>query len=395
MKLLFITFAPLSSNTGHLARLAGELSVLEQENKVYILCLGKESDSQETRDKFNKTVFYHYPATFNGWYVKNIPGILKQINKIIKEVGPDIAIMQMEVWDLMRELGEFLRGKVVFATVIHAMPFLVSPVNPSRKFEQDVIDYANSGVEEFRKKYILDHYKEADVVFENVKVIANNKTVAFYLKNYFKDLKFVTLSDSIVAKRNFIETNNKLNKYDFVYMARIEKGKGLEYLNQILKRISLLISRKVTIAILGRTDDKYTEKVLEKLLLSSVNSKYFKVDYLGWANDEVKKNILPKSAVFLYPSHYDNYPTVVNEALSFGLPCVTWRVPFSKLSYSTTNAVKQVELHNFDKFALAAVYFLNNKEAFSEEAIRFVSSFKTLNETAKLDSQLFRKLATN
>ncbi len=391
MRLLFLTLSPLSSNAGHLARLSAELNYLSESNKICIVCLGKNSDDI-SKNAYKGVSFFHSQVKFDGWKVENQAEVLENIDKIVEEFRPGLVVLQMEVWDLMRELGRKLKGRVGFATVVHAMPFLIAPVNPSGDFNQDVIKYVNSGIEDYRRKYILSHYKEAREVFNNVHIVANNKTVAAYFNIYFKDLSILTLPDSsVIERKQNLKINGKL-KYDFAYMARMEKGKGVEYLANILKKISLILSRRVKIAILGRADDNTSKLYLEKLVEESDASRYFEVDYVGWADNLTKQSILPYCGVFLYPSHLDNYPTVVNEALSFGLPVITWDVPFSKLNYSNTDSVKRISFLNFQKFADAAVKSFNNREELSIKALDFINSFDSLSEIAKQDTRLFEQL---
>lgn len=289
MRLMFLTFSPLSSNAGHLARLKGELPNLEQLCEVIIICLNKYPDDNDTKNKYKKTTFLHYPLIFSGWNVSNLDKVTEDVSKLINKVSPDLVILQMEVWDLMRELGKSLNGKVKFATVLHAMPFLTSPINPTTNFKNDITKYVSSGIENYRKRYILGHYLETYEVFKNIFIIANNKTVAFYLKNYFNDLSILILPSSIVIKKLDNYKISKDIKYDFAYMARIEKGKGLEYLTNILERISLILSRPVKIVILGRADDSSSKIILEKILFESKKSSHFKIDYMGWVNNETKK----------------------------------------------------------------------------------------------------------
>lgn len=392
MKLMFLTLAPISSNAGHLARLSTELYDLAKLNEINIVCLGKNPDDEETMNEYKGISFSHLPVNFNGWEITNILETVEKIDNFIKEIRPSLVILQVEVWDLMRELGQGLKGKVPFAAVVHAMPFLGAPVNPSGNFEQDVINYTTVGIEQLKKDYILGHYKEVDSVFQNISIIANNKTVAFYLKTYFKNLRILTLAPSIVAKikNKIIVTQKPI--YDFVYMARMEAGKGVEYFPEILKRISLILDRPVTMAILGRTDDTLSKKALDQLLVESKQNKYFNISYFGWADENCKKQVLSTSGIFLYPSHYDNYPTVLNEALTFNLPCITWDVIFSQLNYSTTKAVKRVPLLNFQRFAESAAESLLNRNVLVKYALDFVNSFDSPARIAQLDTEIFKEI---
>lgn len=389
MKLKFITFFPLSSNAGHLARLSGELEKLSKSNEICILCLGKKPDDEVTKYKYKNVSFLHNPIQFEGWEIKDQNEVVRNINGFINQFKPDLVILQMEIWDLMRELGKSLNGKTVFATVVHAMPFLVAPISPTGDFEKDVVSYANSGIERYRKDYLLKHYKEVKKVFKDVHIIANNKTVAYYFNTYFKNLPISVLPPSSVVKSNPNLISSEI-RYDFVYMARIEKGKGLEYLADILKEISLISKRKVKIAVLGRTDDSFSKLVLERL--TTVKNNFFEVNYMGWADSSVKESILPHCGVFLYPSFYDNYPTVVNEALSFGLPVVTWNVPFSELNYSNTNSVKRAKLLNFKEFVDLAIKSLKERDKLSIQALDFIDSFDLPDKVADQNIELFESI---
>ncbi len=394
MKLMFLTLAPLSSNAGHLARLSTELYYLAELNEINIVCLGNNPDNEETKSKYKNISFFHSPVNFNGWKIVNLPETIKNINGLVKKIHPDLVILQMEVWDLTRELGSDLKGRVAFAVITHAMPFLTAPINPSGNFEQDVIEYVNTRIEKYRKDYIINHYKEIYSVFKNISIIANNRTVAFYLKTYFKDLRFWTLAPSIATKinKNIIVAENPT--YDFVYMARMEAGKGIEYLSEILKRISLILKRSVNMAILGKTDDTLSKNALNQLLIESKQNKYFNISYFGWADEICKRQVLSTSGIFLYPSHYDNYPTVLNEALTFGLPCITWDVPFSKLNYSATKAVKRISLLDFQRFAESVTESLLNKNTLVKHALDFVNSFDSPAKIAQSDTDIFKEIVS-
>lgn len=389
---MFLTFAPLSSNAGHLARFSFELRSLSILNEISIICLGKDPDNNETKNIYKNISFTHLPIKFDGWRIVNLLEVANTISNIVEKIHPGIVILMTEVWDLMRELSKSLRGKVRFITVVHAMPFLAAPLQPSGNFESDVIAYCQSDIEKYKKDYIVEHYKEVYTVFNDVLIIANNKTVEFYLKTYFPDLKISVLPQTLIVQTQPNIITRESFAYDFVYMARMESGKGIEYLSDILNKISLILQRKINIAILGRTDDSLTKKSLEKLLEDSKKTNFIEVTYFGWADKNMKKDILTKSSVFLYPSHYDNFPTVLNEALSFGLPVITWDVPFYKLNYKDTPAVRPVPLFDFQSFAEEAVKANINRKQLSEKAIDFVNSFGSPEEIALLDTQIFTRV---
>jgi glycosyltransferase involved in cell wall biosynthesis len=392
MKLMFFTLAPFSSNLGHLARLSGELKELAKLHKISILCLGEKSNDKQIRKQYRNVSFFHFPVEFQGWEILNLKITVKNIYSFIKKINPDIVILQIEIWDLMRELGKILQEKVKFVTILHAMPFVGAPINPSGDFKNDAINYAYSGIEKYRSEYILKHYNEASEVFNRINIIANNKTVAYYLDKYFQDINFKLFNSPIIIKKNSLSKKDNDLIYDFAYMARMESGKGIEYLPKILKRISMIMGRKITVAILGKADDITSAKILKRLITDSKKSKYFNIKYFGWADKKIKTSVLSKTGVFLYPSIYDTHAVVLCEALSFGLPVITWDILFIRINYSLAKAVISAPLLNFQKFAELAVKTLKKRKSLTYEALNFFNSFDSAKKAAELDSRIYQDI---
>lgn len=391
MNLLFITFAPLSSNAGHLRHLKEELSELSELHNITIFCLSSKPDDISTKDLYSRVSFYNFEAKFNGWEVLNIEDIVQTVYNLNSKYNFDLVVLQMEVWDLMRELGRRLDKVIPIATVIHAMPFLSSPLDVSNNFEKDVIKYANSGISNYRKDYILNHYKEIEGVFKTIALIPSNPTVSFYFNNYFNNQKTFPFKSSTIPSRLKVKTVTENSEYDFVYMARMESGKGIEYLLEIFNNIIKILKRPIRVAIMGRADDSISKKALSDLFDESELNEYLSIDNFGWADENIKKDVLTKSGVFLYPSILDTFSIVLCEALEYGLPCVAWEVPFIKLNYDT-KAVKQVRLLNIQEFAESTVYVLNNRLKLSREALNFVKGLNSPKEIASLDTQTFREI---
>lgn len=391
MRLLILTSAPLSAHSGPQARLLFELHELSKLNDISIVCLGKSEDNTATKKIYSEIKFFHFPIKYKGWNVINTNELIVYINKLNKLEPYDLLILQMEIWDLMRELGKYYNGKLNFATILHAMPFLASPTHPTKNFRNDVKVYMNSGIPRYRKDYILKHHSEVKKVFKNLAVITNNATVNFYIKNYLTEIITWVQSPSLNSSAKPPRYN--LNPtYDFVYIARMEKGKGVEYLLKILEATSILMKRKINVAIAGKLDDQFSKRELSKLLKKSGKSTYFKVTFFGWADEKLKSKILSNSGVFIYPSHYDNYPTVLLEAINYGLSCVIWDVPYAKLNYQTTSLISKVPVLDTSKFAKAAASsFLNRKNLFNK-AVKFRKSFDSPKITAQKDTMLFNSI---
>lgn len=389
MKLLFLTFAPLESGAGHLARFRSELAYLAQIDEVSIVSLGKSPDDLKTIEKYDRVKFFHFGESLRGWNILNLRDVIEYISGIIDITHPDLVISQMEVWDVMRELGRELKGKTKFATIVHAMPFLGAPLHPSGDFSRDVIAYAHSGIAQYRREYLLAHYSEADSVFRDVAIIANNKTAAYFLRSYFPHHKAWSMIPWVPERRKDGMQTEFNERYDFAYMARMEAGKGVGYLSDILRRVSGIMARPVSLAIMGRVDDDVSRQELSDLLRVAKGEGFANIDFLGWADEDTKRDVLTRSGVFLYPSRYDNFPTVVNEALAFGLPVITWDVPFYRCCYSNTPAVIAVTPFDCASFAEAAMDALRQGPELSDAALRFIQSFDSAMAIAHADSKLF------
>lgn len=387
-KLFFIHLGNLSSNSGHTARLRYELKNISKMADISILSLTNKLD-QAFLDKYPNVHFYVLPIKFNGWKVVNLGYIIGQIDEVISFCKPDIVILCVEIWDLILELHKKIFGKVAFCTICHAMPFLGSPLNPTKSFESDVRKFANKQTLKYRKNYIIKHYREFPKVINFGLLIANNATVAFYLKHYFPKSLFWKQVPHVTVDP--LQTSQTLDiNYDFCYMARMEKGKGVEYLQDLFNEISVRLGRKIRVAIMGRADDKYSEEELRRLLESKNES--FSIRFFGWADDKTKAEVLSKSGCFIYPSIYDNFPTVVNEAMAHGLPVAMWDNLFYKINYSDIKSVSAATPFNVEHLASVAVNLLKRKSTVSRYSIEYIKKNGGSRSVANDDLMLFDEI---
>jgi|GEM_PF-4056138 len=391
MKLLYITFDQLSLESSYLRRIFSQLEYTQEEHKISVLSLSEHKDTLEVKNKYNKVNFLYHKVSFEGWSLRNIDEVTDHIIDIIEDTKPDLVVLTLEYWDLLKKLSITLENKVPFATIFHAMPFVVSPINPSKDFEKDAVNHSQSQIDEFKKSYILEHYKEARDVFENIQIIASNRTVEFYIKNYFKD-SHVWLQQPMILKKESVGKRCLNMKYDFVYMARMESGKGVEYLEDILENISLLINRPIKVAVIGRTDDSFSQQALDKLIQRFKLNKLVSLEYIKWIKEDEKRDFFLKSSVFIYPSILDNFPTVVNEALSYGLPVIVWDVPFSHINYSDINAVLKTPLFDFKLFAENSTKALIERDKLSKDAYRYIDNFTTPENSIEKDFIILKEI---
>jgi len=387
-KLFFIHLGKLSSNSGHTARLRYKLKNISEMADVSILSLTNELD-QVFINKYPNVHFYVLPIRFNGWRVVNLGYIAGQIDEIVGFCKPDIVILCVEIWDLILELHKKISNKVVFCAICHAMPFLGSPLNPTKSFESDVSKFASKQKLKYRKNYIIKHYREFPKIINSGLLIANNATVAFYFKHYFPKSLFWRQVPHVTVDP--LQTFKILDiDYDFCYMARMEKGKGVEYLQDLFNKISIRLGRKIRVAIMGRADDKYSQKELRRLLESKSES--FSIRFFGWADDKTKAEVLSKSGCFIYPSIYDNFPTVVNEAMAHGLPVAVWNTLFYKINYSDVRSISAATIFNIEHLASVAVNLLKRRSYIGHYSIEYIKKNGGSRSVAKDDLILFDEI---
>jgi glycosyltransferase involved in cell wall biosynthesis len=113
--------------------------------------------------------------------------------------------------------------------------------------------------------------------------------------------------------------------YNFLFMAHCTKAKGLfDALGSLRLANKTLESEgfplRIKLAVAGEFVDpqekaRFRELVAEKTLENLV-------DYIGFASGQAKIKLLRDSDCLLCPTHWDNFPTVILEAMAFGLPVI-------------------------------------------------------------------------
>lgn len=387
-KLFFIHLGKISNNSGHTARLRYELEELSETADISILSLTDIVDKISI-DKYPNVQFYNIPIEFRGWEVVNLNHLINQIDEKINLCKPDIVILCIEIWDLIVELHRVLINRMAFCVICHAVPFLGSPLNLTKDFESDIKKILSEQILEYKKDYILKHYKEFSKVINSTILIANNATVNYYFEHYFPKSSFWRQIPHVTV--NPYQTNKIFkNEFDLCYMARIEKGKGLEYLDDIFTEISSKLGRKIRVAIMGRADDEDSKKNLE-YLIKNINE-FYCIHFFGWVDDKTKAYVLSKSGCFIYPSIYDNFPTVVNEALAYGLPVVLWDTIFYRINYRDVKSISAAPLFNIKTFASIAVDLLKRRVKIGHYSLAYIKDNGGSDLVAKDDLKLFKDI---
>ncbi|GAA1616942.1 hypothetical protein GCM10009789_83690 [Kribbella sancticallisti] len=337
------------------------------------------------------------PMEFHGWRVRGLSAMVTEIVRHVRRFGAELVVLQSEVWDLMRELTNRLGSRCKVAAILHAMPFLTTPVRPTGDFPLDVGDRLRGEQLDYRRSYIEAHHHEFYDVADRMSFIPANRTVAYYLDLYLPRpgrpvldppvaLRMPTRNETAVGRTSAGQAGIRL-----CYMARIEPGKGLEHLGPIMDRIAAVLPG-AHLSVLGSADDTVSRLHLDELLAARQG---WTTRGYGWADADLKAEMLGTSDVFLYPSNSDSLSISMLEALAHGVPVVAWELPFTRLNYRATRAVSLVPFGDVSAFGIAALTAYGNADSLRNDAVRFAGKFCNPRAAAASERQAYRMVVAS
>jgi glycosyltransferase involved in cell wall biosynthesis len=119
------------------------------------------------------------------------------------------------------------------------------------------------------------------------------------------------LSD--LNKNSQLHIKTVKGKRNFLFLSRIHKKKGLEFLLDAWARTSLKNSK---LYIVGTGEKKYVASIKQKAIELGIDHRIF---FMGQLVGNEKSQIFEDCDFFLFPSYSENFGNVVPEALSYGL----------------------------------------------------------------------------
>ncbi|MBA2840130.1 glycosyltransferase involved in cell wall biosynthesis [Methanococcus maripaludis] len=149
------------------------------------------------------------------------------------------------------------------------------------------------------KVLTVSEFSRMNLIHEGIKKPVINCNFGVNLKN-----RVITSSAT-----NLNQFKNK-NEYIMLFVGRFDIGKGSKELTNIMKNLYIDYPDIKLICV----SDK--PKNYEKL-------KKYNIEFLNSISDEELVNLYSKSDLFIFPTKYEGYGSVVAEAASFGLPIIT------------------------------------------------------------------------
>ena len=149
---------------------------------------------------------------------------------------------------------------------------------------------------------------------------------------------------------------SKLDNKSCLWLARLEPvQKQPEKAIEIFKRVVDDVP-DAKLVMVGKADSKEYEKMLKRLVKK--NNLEENIEFVGYTKnvDEYYKN----ASVFLMTSAFEAYPMTLGEAMSYGLPCVMFNLPYVELS-KDNKGIAICDQDDVDAAAEMIVKILTNK----------------------------------
>jgi glycosyltransferase involved in cell wall biosynthesis len=169
--------------------------------------------------------------------------------------------------------------------------------------------------------YIERHIEARTLHNANVITSVSNKVAKELQKYYRVDGDSVTIIGNGVDTRFYIPRKNKNGDRVYVlYSGRLGHRKGLF---DLVKSATYICHEhpEVSFVVTGRGPlEGNLKKLVKKMKLSN------RFSFVGFVDRKVLLNYYQNATVYVLPSHYEGFPTVILEAMACGIPVVTTSV---------------------------------------------------------------------
>ena len=252
-------------------------------------------------DNIFGNVFIHSPRKskiFQPWFIKEKG---KEIHK--KEKFDVITVHEFPPF--YNGIGARLlwqRIKVPYILEIHHIPGYPKPADIKEKIY----------------RWITKFFIKFDASKAKVVRVVNKKQVPDFLERAGVETEKIKYISSMYIDLDKFKKTDAEKKYDLIFVARIEKNKGIFKLIDAVDRVR---AKKPNISLLivgkGNVEDAARKYIKEKELEENVH-------LAGWVDDLV--SVYNSARIFVNPSFNEGGPRVALEAMACGLPMVTTRV---------------------------------------------------------------------
>jgi len=202
----------------------------------------------------------------------------------------------------------------------------------------------------------------------------------YFLIKYFADIVYVTSKpDTLKFKQktiiirggvpdNYIHYRKHKKIYQAIFIGRFHPQKGVLLLIDIWKKVIKKIP-SAKLVIIGEGDLR--EKIISKIKVSNLTRNIL---MYGFLDGNQKLKLISQSQIVVHPATYDSGGMAAAEAMSLGLPGVSFNLESLKTYYP--QGFLKTQCFSKLKFANNIVKLLNNPHLYQKKSIEAITLIK-------------------
>ncbi len=175
--------------------------------------------------------------------------------------------------------------------------------------------------------------------------------------------KIVEISNAVNLRHISVSQRKQTESCSVLFVGRFASNKGIHVLVEAIHKLDLLGFKDKFRFVLAGTGPLFNDFAF---LLKDADN----VELLGFVNDSNLQELYERADIFVLPTLFEGMPTVVLEAMSFGLPIIVTDVGATKVIVDDSNG-KVIRRGSVDDLCSALLWFSNLD---ADEKIRLKSS---------------------
>lgn len=182
-------------------------------------------------------------------------------------------------------------------------------------FSKNVILFVRSGliIKDFESKYFSVYAK---IVFKNIdKLVVQSKYWCDYYSNYIDSKKLIVSHNIFTEKHDYLKISKSKK---LLFVGWLSAGKGIPDLIALFKAKGTDFFDEFNFV----GDGDCRKHLADYILQNSVTN----IILNGWKSKQDLYLYYTNSSCLVLPTYYEGFPNVIIEALTFGLPVVTYEI---------------------------------------------------------------------
>ena len=233
-------------------------------------------------------------------------------------------------------------------------------------------------------------YEHANIFKPAIRTVLKSSDVVICLSKQWHDYYSNTLGlKNVVSISNPVEMSDE---EDFIrvgpvvkllFLGRICDDKGIFDLIEYLRNSKYFLEDRLRLFIGGVGENERLQAIIAEPFFKS------NIEYYGWVDDNIKRQLLQEADVFILPSHYEGLPVSILEAMAFRKPIIATDV--GGVSSIVKNGVNGWLLHPKNLKELDTVF----AEIFDNRPLLYSYGLNSYREASKYSSKEIIKVLSN